>query len=86
MPKIRGKYFPQPSHINVPMNIRYVFHQITTFIKVHVTFVFGLQSSDPLIERFYSKIYQLKGLNSEAQKQRPHELLWMLWFDEKLYI
>ena len=20
---------------------------------------------------------------SEAQKQRPHELLWMLWFDEK---
>ena len=20
---------------------------------------------------------------SETQKQRPHELLWMLWFDEK---
>ena len=21
---------------------------------------------------------------SEAQKQRPHELLWMLWFDDKI--
>ena len=23
---------------------------------------------------------------SETQKQRPHELLWMLWFDEKVYL
>ena len=23
---------------------------------------------------------------SEAQKQRQHELLWMLWFDEKIYL
>ena len=27
-----------------------------------------------------TKIYRLK---SEAQKQRPHKLLWMLWFDGK---
>ena len=23
---------------------------------------------------------------SEAQKQRPHEFLWILWFDEKVYL
>ena len=23
---------------------------------------------------------------SEAQKQRPHEFLWMLWFDGKVYL
>ena len=23
---------------------------------------------------------------SEAQNQRPDELLWMLWFDEKIYL
>ena len=22
----------------------------------------------------------------EAQKQRPHELLWMLWFDKKVHL
>ena len=27
--------------------------------------------------------YQQSIKGSEAQKQRPHELLWMLWFDEK---
>ena len=37
-------------------------------------------ASDPLINRFYWNL-SIKG--SEAQKQRPHELLWMLWFDEK---
>ena len=30
-----------------------LFHQITTFVKVCVAFVFGLQPPDPLIERFY---------------------------------
>ena len=37
-------------------------------------------ASDPLIDRFYQNL-SIKG--SEAQKQRPHEFLWMLWFDEK---
>ena len=37
-------------------------------------------ASDPLINRFYWNL-SIKG--SEAQKQRPHKLLWMLWFDEK---
>ena len=37
-------------------------------------------ASDPLIERL-SKNLSIKG--SAAQKQRPHQLLWMLWFDEK---
>ena len=37
-------------------------------------------ASDPLIDRFY---YNLSIKGSEVQKQRPHELLWMLWFDEK---
>ena len=36
--------------------------------------------SDPLIENFYKNI-SIKG--SEAQKQRPHELIWILWFDKK---
>ena len=31
--------------------------------------------------KHFSRIYQSKG--SEAQKQRPHEHLGMLWFDEK---
>ena len=29
----------------------------------------------------FTKIFRLKGL--KPQQQRPHELLWMLWFDEK---
>ena len=37
-------------------------------------------ASDPLIDRFYKNL-SIK--ESEAQKQRWHELLWMLWFDEK---
>ena len=37
-------------------------------------------ASVPLIDRFYWNL-SIKG--SEAGKQRPHELLWMLWFDEK---
>ena len=37
-------------------------------------------ASDPLIDNFYKNL-SIKG--SEAQKQRPDELLWMLWFDEK---
>ena len=35
---------------------------------------------DPLIDRFY---YNLSIIGSEAQKQMPDKLLWMLWFDEK---
>ena len=37
-------------------------------------------ASDTLIDIFYLNL-SIKG--SEAQKQRPNELLWMLWFDEK---
>ena len=37
-------------------------------------------ASYPLIDGFY-KYLSIKG--SEAQKQKPCELLWMLWFDEK---
>ena len=37
-------------------------------------------ASDPLIDKFYKNL-SIKG--SEALKQRPDELLWMLWFDEK---
>ena len=37
-------------------------------------------ASDPLIDKFYKNL-SIKG--SEAQKQRPNEIVWMLWFDEK---
>ena len=37
-------------------------------------------ASDPVIDRFY-KNPSIKV--SEAQKQRPYQLLWRLWFDEK---
>ena len=37
-------------------------------------------ASGPLIDRFYWSL-SIKG--SEAQKLRPHLLLWMLWFDKK---
>ena len=37
-------------------------------------------ASDPLIDKFYKNL-SIKG--SEAQKQRPEELLWMLWLEEK---
>ena len=42
------------------------FRQITTFIKVHVAFVFGLQTLW-LID--FTKIYQLKGLKSKNEGQ-----------------
>ena len=34
----------------------------------------------PFNRKIFVKSIHLK---SDAQKQRPHELLWMLWFDEK---
>ena len=37
-------------------------------------------ASDPFIDRYY---VNLSIKESEAQKQRPKDLLWMLWFDEK---
>ena len=40
-------------------------------------------ASDPLIERIYWYL-SIKG--SEAQKHRPHKLLWMLQFDKKVYL
>ena len=42
-----------------------------------------LGASDPLIDRSYKNL-SIKGF--EAQKQRPHEFLWSLWFDEKVYL
>ena len=40
-------------------------------------------ASDPLIDRFNQNL-SIKGF--EAQKQRPYELLSMLWFDKKVYL
>ena len=60
------------------LHLDILFHQITTFIKVCVAFVFGLQILW-LID--FTRIYQLKGLESKKQKQ--HELLWMLWIAKK---
>ena len=40
-------------------------------------------ASDPLIDGFLLNI-SIK--ESEAQKQRPQELLWMLSFDKKVYL
>ena len=42
------------------MYLLYIFRQITTFIKVHVAFVFELQTLK-LID--FSRIYQLKGVD-----------------------
>ena len=53
-------------------------HSIMT---VNVAFDFGLQSLH--FDRFYSNL-SIKG--SKAQNQRTHEALWILWFDEKLYL
>ena len=39
-----------------------------------------LWASDPIIDKFY---YNPSIKGSEAQKQRPNKLLWMLWFDGK---
>ena len=58
----------------------YFFRQITTFIKVRMAFLFGLQT---LWLKDFSKIFQLKFLKP---KKRPHKLLWMLWFDKKVYL
>ena len=46
--------------------------------KIHKS-TYGLcfWSSDPLIDRFYINLL-IKVF--EAQKQRPHVLLWLLWF------
>ena len=47
------------------------------FIKVYK------RAPGPLIDKFYQN---LSSKGSEAQKQRPQVLLWMLWFDEKYSI
>ena len=51
-------------HTSINDTLDTFFRQITTFIKVHVDFVFGLQT---LQSNF--KIYRLE---PGAQKQRPH--------------
>ena len=50
-------------------------------LKVRLAFAFRLQTLW-LID--FTKIFQLKGL--KLQTQRPHELLWMLRFDKKVYL
>ena len=54
-----------------------LFRQIMTFIKVCVAFVFGLKT--------LKSIDFTKNL-IKGQNQRPHELLWMLWFDYKEHL
>ena len=58
-----------------------LFRQNIMFIKVCVAFVFGLKTLK-LID--FTKNLSIKG--SLAQNQRPHELLWMLWFDYKEHL
>ena len=45
-----------------------IFHQITTFINVHVAFVYGLQTLESID---FSTIYQLKYLEPES-KSHPN--------------
>ena len=71
----------QQQHLQAP-TIDILFRQITTLIKVHVAFIFGLQTLW-LICRFF---FNLSIKWSGAQKQRPKKLLWTLWFDEKIYL
>ena len=49
------------------------FHQKAMFIKVHLDFVQCSLAPGPI-----------KG--SGAQKQRPHKLLWTLWFEKRVYL
>ena len=72
------------------------FCNMTYIIKKHTRYNFssnhnihwrlwdlGFWAPDPLIDRFYKNLL-IKG--SGEQKQRPHKLLWMLWFDEKVHL
>ena len=62
----------------VYMYIRYTFssnHNVHKSLHGH-----SFLASNPLIDIVYLNL-SIKG--SKAQKQRPHKLLWMLWFDEK---
>ena len=45
-----------------------IFHQITTFINVHVAYVYGLQTLESID---FSTIYQLKNLEPES-KEHPN--------------
>ena len=63
------------------MNLRYTFLSYHNIHKSSCGLCFS--APDPLIDRFYSNP-PIKGFG--AQKQRPHELLWMLWCDEKVYV
>ena len=58
-----------------------LFQQITKFIKVHVAFV--LRAPDPLIDRFFPKIYQLKGMEP---KNKGHMNFYELCYLLKKYI
>ena len=60
------------------LRIRYTFSSNHNLHKCSCGLCF--MASDPLIDRF-SKTLLIKGF--EVQKQRPNELLWKFWFDEK---
>ena len=57
---------------HIPSTLHTFFRQIKSFLRFRLAFVFGLQTYY-LID--FSKIYQLKGLDSGAQKQRLNEIL-----------
>ena len=61
---------------NLPPTIMYIvdafFRQIESFIIFGLTFVFGLQTYYLI---HFSKIYQLKGLESGARKQWLNDLI-----------
>ena len=61
-------------------NLEILFRQITMFIKVRVAFVFA---PDPLINRFFSKIYQSKGLEP---KNKHHKFFYKRYDLTKKYI
>ena len=79
-------------HCNL-QNVLVLFHDEIMFFEVLPHKCENRDSYDHEINS-WSKIYEennkwlkneikLQIKESEAQKQRPHELLWMLWFDEK---
>ena len=78
--KESSKRWKVPSLLQVRLYIRALDIRFLSNRNIHKSSNGLFCVSDPLSDRFY---YYLSIKGSEDQKQRPHKLLWVLWFDEK---
>ena len=94
---LRCTYYTPRALVLLGSSQRFIFLLLDLSLDIHYIFFFIKSLSQhswkflwPLFLGFrpfnWQILLNLSIKSSEAKKQRPHKLLWMLWFDEKVYL